>query len=68
MGLTLPAGERPASRGLHAVNPIRKLFFGAPTPTENQEHALLPKILALPVYASDAISSVATIYDPPPLG
>ncbi len=59
MGLTLPAGGRPASRGLHAVNPIRKLFFGAPTPTENQEHALLPKVLALPVYASDAISSVA---------
>lgn len=57
MGLTTPAGQRPARRGLHTVSPWRKLFFGKPTPTERQEHSRLPKILALPVFASDAISS-----------
>jgi amino acid transporter len=59
MGLVSPAGQPPAPRGLHAVSPLRKLFFGRPTPTERQEHSRLPKILALPVFASDAISSVA---------
>jgi amino acid transporter len=59
MGLTSPAGQTPALRGLHAVSPLRKLFFGRPTPTDRQEHSRLPKILALPVFASDAISSVA---------
>lgn len=44
-------------RGLHPINPLRILLFGRPTPTERQEHARLPKILALPVFASDAISS-----------
>lgn len=61
MGLVSPAGTRSAPPGgsLHAVSPLRKLFFGRPTPTERQEHSRLPKILALPVFASDAISSVA---------
>src|SRR5205823_1569026 len=45
------------NQGLHRVNPLRVLLFGRPTPTEHQEHARLPKILALPVFASDAISS-----------
>jgi amino acid transporter len=57
MGLISPAGQQPAPRGLHTVSPLRKLFFGRPTPTERQEHSRLPKILALPVFASDAISS-----------
>src|SRR5437667_7201956 len=43
--------------GMHRINPLRVLLFGRPTPTEHQEHAKLPKILALPVFASDAISS-----------
>lgn len=46
-------------RGLHAVAPWRRYLFGRPTPSEHQEHTRLPKILALPVFASDAISSVA---------
>ncbi len=41
----------------HPVNPLRRFLFGAPTSTEHQEHTRLPKILALPVFASDAISS-----------
>lgn len=35
------------------------MLFGRPIETEHQEHALLPKLIALPVFASDAISSVA---------
>jgi len=33
------------------------LLFGRPIPTEHQEQIRLPKIIALPVFASDAISS-----------
>lgn len=39
------------------VHPLRLLIFGRPIPTEHQEQERLPKILALPVFASDAISS-----------
>src|SRR6476660_7940219 len=38
---------------------LRRLIFGSPISTEHSEHSLLPKFLALPVFASDAISSVA---------
>ncbi len=55
MGLSGAPVRRDA--GLHRVNPLRVLLFGRPTPTEHQEHAKLPKVLALPVFASDAISS-----------
>ncbi len=40
-------------------NKLRKLVFGNPISSENSEHTLLSKIVALPVFASDAISSVA---------
>jgi amino acid transporter len=46
-------------RSLHSVNPLRVLLFGRPIATEKQDHARLPKFLALPVFSSDAISSVA---------
>jgi amino acid transporter len=62
MGLTGPSGDggkTPQRRGIHAVNPFRKLLFGRPVASEHQEHTKLPKILALPVVASDALSSVA---------
>src|SRR5947207_5125200 len=49
--------EKRARRSLHAVNPLRRLLFGAPLTSEHSEHTRLPKILALPVFASDAISS-----------
>lgn len=42
---------------LAGVNPIRRLLFGRPIPTAHQEHTRLPKLVALPVFASDAISS-----------
>ena len=38
---------------------IRRILFGAPLPTAHQEHERLPKYLALPVFASDALSSNA---------
>lgn len=38
---------------------IRRLLFGNPLSSEHMEHTLLSKIVALPVFASDAISSVA---------
>src|SRR5579859_5087704 len=38
---------------------FRRLLLGAPVSSEHLEHTLLPKLLALPVFASDAISSVA---------
>ncbi len=45
--------------GLHAINPLRVLLFGRPIPTDRQHHARLTKLVALPVFSSDAISSVA---------
>src|SRR5258708_14995287 len=41
------------------VKTMRRLVFGNPISSRNSEHTLLPKALALPVFASDAISSVA---------
>src|SRR5215472_4174361 len=38
---------------------FRRLLLGNPVSSAHAEHTLLPKILALPVFASDAISSVA---------
>lgn len=38
---------------------IKRLLIGEPLPTEQLEGHLLPKRLALPVFASDALSSVA---------
>lgn len=38
---------------------IRRLLLGKPLPTSRQSHERLPKFLALPVFASDAVSSVA---------
>lgn len=37
----------------------RKLLFGDPYPTHHAQHTRLPNVLALPVFASDALSSVA---------
>lgn len=38
---------------------MRRLLLGKPLPTSRQFHERLPKFLALPVFASDAVSSVA---------
>src|SRR5947208_4099853 len=41
------------------IKRLRRLLLGSPMSSEHMEHTLLPKFLALPVFASDAISSVA---------
>jgi amino acid transporter len=41
------------------IRRLRRLLLGSPVSSEHMEHTLLPKFLALPVFASDAISSVA---------
>lgn len=38
---------------------VKSVLVGRPIPSEEAEHQLLPKTLALPVFASDALSSVA---------
>jgi amino acid transporter len=47
------------SSGGSLIQALRRLVFGNPLASNQQEHSLLPKILALPIFASDAISSVA---------
>src|SRR5947209_6356463 len=39
--------------------PWRRIFFGTPFETRHAQHTRLPNVLALPVFASDALSSVA---------
>lgn len=38
---------------------VRRLIFGSPLSTEQMMHQRLPKVLALPIFASDALSSTA---------
>ena len=38
---------------------VRRLIFGSPLPSTHADHTRLPKFLALPVFASDNLSSVA---------
>jgi len=49
----------PDNLPLSALQKFRRLLFGSPIQTEDAGHTLLPKYLALPVFSSDAISSVA---------
>src|ERR1700752_4598946 len=49
----------PSARSGSPLDRLRRLIFGRPLAPEHAEHTLLPKLLALPVFASDAISSVA---------
>jgi amino acid transporter len=50
-----PLAPRPES----LTRRIRRFLLGDPVASDHLEHTLLPKFLALPVFASDAISSVA---------
>ncbi len=53
-----PMGSAPPERAGFSKR-IRRLVFGSPVSSEHMEHTLLNKLVALPVFASDAISSVA---------
>ena len=48
-----------ASPGVPAFGVVKRLLLGRALATNKQEHQLLPKFLALPVFASDALSSTA---------
>jgi amino acid transporter len=41
------------------MSALKRLFLGRPLASEDAGHTLLPKFLALPVFASDALSSVS---------
>ncbi|MBM3461150.1 MAG: APC family permease [Armatimonadetes bacterium] len=41
------------------IHKFKRLLIGAPLPSEHLDHTRLPKFLALPVFASDALSSTA---------
>ena len=53
-----PLGHKPIRRTTVGTR-LRRFLFGRPIASDHAEHTLLPKRLALPVFASDAISSVA---------
>src|SRR2546423_14470900 len=38
---------------------VKRIFVGRSMASGRMEHTLLPKVLALPIFASDALSSVA---------
>ncbi len=38
---------------------LKRIFVGRPMASEELEHTLLPKVIALPIFASDALSSMA---------
>ncbi|HLJ55857.1 MAG TPA: amino acid permease, partial [Chthonomonadaceae bacterium] len=56
--MTAPAGKEPRDRRTPFAR-VHRLIFGDPIPTRSADEARLPKLLALPVFSSDAISSVA---------
>ena len=55
----IPSSQKKAAVSEDGSGGLRRLIFGAPLSSERMEHTLLRKIVALPVFASDAISSVA---------
>ena len=54
---TLHAGELPEH--LPLLHQLRRMLLGQALSSAHMEHTLLSKIIALPVFSSDAISSVA---------
>jgi amino acid transporter len=46
-------------RGTSRSDLLKRIFVGRPMASGRMEHTLLPKFLALPIFASDALSSVA---------
>jgi amino acid transporter len=55
--VTTPAAAEPLP--LAPARPVRRLVLGRPMQTGELEDTLLPKTLALPIFASDPLSSVA---------
>jgi amino acid transporter len=53
------APGRPATNRMLNGRVAKRALVGRPMPSDRMQHTLLPKILALPVFAADALSSVA---------
>ncbi len=49
----------PPDPGMGAGSLLKRLLIGRQMPSSRLSHTLLPKVLALPVFAADALSSVA---------
>src|SRR2546425_304321 len=49
----------PPSQKTTAGTVLKRILVGRRQPTYRMEHTLLPKVLALPIFASDALSSNA---------
>lgn len=64
MGLAAQPGEEP-KHGLHSSSPLRRLFFGRPTPSDRQGHTRLSKLFILSDFPSDAISSAVYVIQHP---
>ena len=58
-----PAARAPGGLGLHTVTNLlayaKRVLIGRPMRSDAMGHQLLPKRIALPIFASDALSSVA---------
>src|SRR5689334_22319517 len=57
-----PAGSLAVRRELEHMT-VKRVLVGRPLATHEEEHQRLPKRIALPVFASDAISSTAYATD-----
>ncbi|WP_081709869.1 APC family permease [Arthrobacter sp. 35W] len=57
--MTLPRGTASVTRVLTFFNAFKRVLVGRPFRNDKLAHTLLPKRIALPVFASDALSSVA---------
>ena len=57
--MTLAPGGTSVTRVLNFFNAFKRVLVGRPFRNDKLAHTLLPKRIALPVFASDALSSVA---------
>src|SRR5438552_338603 len=53
------AAEPPAGAWVRGTAALKRVLIGRPRPTRELGETLLPKVLALPIFSSDPISSVA---------
>jgi amino acid transporter len=56
---TLEPRDTPPAEGGRVVDVVKRVVLGRQMESARLEHTLLPKTLALPVFSSDALSSVA---------
>ena len=52
-------GQSGTKRGVGPGTVLKRVLVGRRAPTWQMEHTLLPKVLALPIFTADALSSVA---------